>query len=570
MIQSTIRAFQSILSTFEFLPRDSSTFSENFAIKRFQKKFQVPDPNVTSRLHQQCWSDWIVQDGSLPQILRPSREWYIARSKLQQLRPLTQIEDPPFPKGSEFEPTRGRNSIEARLARSRWTVTADAFDAFVELTSQVRALKVAVKRRYLRYCRKNKVTLHPKSWRGLKWLGLTKEQAAEEIWRYKVYCVTTIVNGSRFSTVPKNNDKRRPINVEPFGNMLLQRSMGQHLRRELRRVFDVDLDTLAHVHRIRIRDVDGIATVDLANASDSVSWELVKFMLPPKLFAQLELYRSAFVYGLDGCYHLTKKFSSMGNGFTFELMTLILTAVCRSLDPTATVFGDDIIIRRESYQRLVALLEEVGFSVNLDKSFHDGDFRESCGANYHRHEGYIESYDFLWPESIGDCMMIWNKVVRLANVYPSFQRLHAALARALPRPLHGGPSDWSEIPYEELLMSGDPRMKHSPVEFPPFFVTQKCNGQKPLRPQHLAVVSGWGYPSKWVSLVPGFTYVEDVVTPSTRVLGSWQWAKFFAYLRAGRVTKDVDNFRGEWTKCWFVKTRHWYVRANAECFRNGR
>jgi len=47
------------------------------------------------------------------------------------------------------------------------------------------------------------------------------------------------------------------------------------------------------------------------------------------------------------------------------------------------VFGDDIICVAESYSLVVHLLGLLGFRVNQHKSFNNGPFRESCGADYY-------------------------------------------------------------------------------------------------------------------------------------------------------------------------------------------
>jgi len=90
-------------------------------------------------------------------------------------------------------------------------------------------------------------------------------------------------------------------------------------------------------------------------------------------------------------YHL-EKFSSMGNGFTFELETLIFSAavsavyemkglVC-TFGVDASVYGDDIIVRTEAAADVIAALKYIGFTTNSDKTFLNGYFRESCGGDY--------------------------------------------------------------------------------------------------------------------------------------------------------------------------------------------
>ena len=72
--------------------------------------------------------------------------------------------------------------------------------------------------------------------------------------------------------------------------------------------------------------------------------------------------------------------SSMGNGFTFELMSLILLGVTRFYSANSSVFGDDIIVPLDVAPEVVEAITGLGFLVNKRKSFFDGITRESCGA----------------------------------------------------------------------------------------------------------------------------------------------------------------------------------------------
>jgi hypothetical protein len=98
----------------------------------------------------------------------------------------------------------------------------------------------------------------------------------------------------------------------------------------------------------------------------------------------LDAHRSARVRLPDGSISYMEKFSSMGNGFTFELETLIFWALARSVcgrQETVSVYGDDVIlpsVRLESYRQLCGYC---GLTLNSKKSFNSGYFRESCGAH---------------------------------------------------------------------------------------------------------------------------------------------------------------------------------------------
>lgn len=276
----------------------------------------------------------------------------------------------------------------------------------------------------------------------------------------------------------------------------------------------------------------------------------------------LDSSRSSMIYGLDGNHHLLSKISPMGNGFTFELMSLILASVCRVLDGDSSVFGDDIIIATDQAERLKELLTEVGLQVNNDKSFTSGPFRESCGGNYHKDEGYIESYDFKWPTSIGDCVVIWNKLVRLSKRYESFRLLYNSVYRTIPAALHGGPSYFFEnCGVLDLVGLSGFRSEEPLVNFPLYFVTKRVNGKSP--PKHIEQkLMKIHQDPKLFRLVPGFEFKSELRTPSLKDLSPRRnWAKYEMYLDSGRVAKDTIRDSGEWCQIWFVKSDSQSYRA---------
>jgi hypothetical protein len=77
----------------------------------------------------------------------------------------------------------------------------------------------------------------------------------------------------------------------------------------------------------------------------------------------------------------------MGNGFTFELESLIFASLAFAAGAgddgrTFTVFGDDIIVQTDVAAEVLALLRYCGFETNDRKTFVKGPFRESCGGDY--------------------------------------------------------------------------------------------------------------------------------------------------------------------------------------------
>lgn len=191
--------------------------------------------------------------------------------------------------------------------------------------------------------------------------------------------------------VPKTARCSRTIAVEPLGNSFVQKGVDVYLRERLKYVSGVDLtsqktnQTLAYCGSLG--GYDPYVTIDLSSASDSISIELVRDLLPFEWFTFLNELRSPS-YLLDGTEHPYNKFCSMGNGFCFPLETAIFTAVCHTAckvtgnDDDFSVYGDDIIVRQSCALFVLELLKALGFAINPDKTFLFGPFRESCGEDY--------------------------------------------------------------------------------------------------------------------------------------------------------------------------------------------
>lgn len=194
------------------------------------------------------------------------------------------------------------------------------------------------------------------------------------------------VRGNRFTSVPKDSTKNRGICIEPSLNLWFQLSVGSYIRQRLKWKRGICLDSGQDVHR-RIACISSLSgefgTLDLSNASDTICRNLVRLLLPDDWFALLDDLRSPYTF-IEGKWVRLEKFSSMGNGFTFELETLIFYAICTVMSDyqECWCYGDDMIVPTSSFRDVVAALEFFGFEVNRKKSFGDGPFRESCGGDY--------------------------------------------------------------------------------------------------------------------------------------------------------------------------------------------
>lgn len=205
-----------------------------------------------------------------------------------------------------------------------------------------------------------------------------------------------LVRGNRFTSVPKDSGKNRGICVEPGINLALQLPVGAVLKR---RLLDAGIDLKngqgKHRNLARFASIWGShATIDLSNASDTICKNLVKLLLPSAWHDLLMDLRSPMTY-VDGKWVSLEKFSSMGNGFTFELETLIFLSIASAAISSQggnandliksgdlCVYGDDIIVPTEYGHRVVELLRFFGFTPNGGKTFLSGPFRESCGGDF--------------------------------------------------------------------------------------------------------------------------------------------------------------------------------------------
>lgn len=195
--------------------------------------------------------------------------------------------------------------------------------------------------------------------------------------------------------VPKTSETSRTICRGPVFNMVLQKGVASYLKNCLKHSGLVINETPeAHATYVEYGSVyGGISTIDLSSASDTISYEFVKFMFDGSadtrevfdIMCDLRLSKTISPYGT---FELNK-FSAMGNGFTFELETLLFYCLGLAVKKIfgrkrdiVSSFGDDIIVSNHLSSHLIRTLVFSGFSVNTDKTFLTGSFFESCGEDY--------------------------------------------------------------------------------------------------------------------------------------------------------------------------------------------
>lgn len=204
---------------------------------------------------------------------------------------------------------------------------------------------------------------------------------------------------ARLLLVPKDSRGPRVISCEPKELMYLQQGVAQ----DLMDFIESHNFTSGHVNFER-QDINGrlalessyshsMATLDLSDASDRVSVELVRYLFPHHVVKKWLALRSTATSLPDGRTIPLCKFAPMGSALCFPVESLCFWAIAvgtiwystgdlqRALS-AVYVYGDDIIVDDKFAADLMKNLEYAGLKVNVGKSFMgDHPFRESCGVD---------------------------------------------------------------------------------------------------------------------------------------------------------------------------------------------
>lgn len=276
--------------------------------------------------------------------------------------------------------------------------------------------------------------------------------------------VLRVTEHSRYETVPKNDIIDRSIGIEPTMNVFLQLGVDGVIRRNLKFRWGINLNSQYRNQDLARRSslTGEDATVDLKGASDTVAIMAAKLLLPSAWFDLMMDLRTAnmtvpkkFTGGKVDTVLKLEKISSMGNGFTFVLESLIFTAIARcamrrsGVKGNLSVYGDDIILPVGAVVELYNLLDLFGFMVNKEKSFIAGPFRESCGVDC---LNGINIRPFFLKEPVVDVTDIWyihNSLYELERRLPwyweiSYQETRRWLRTFIPqqfKSLWGPPSE---------------------------------------------------------------------------------------------------------------------------------
>jgi len=195
---------------------------------------------------------------------------------------------------------------------------------------------------------------------------------------------------TKIAEVPKSIKCNRIVSSEPAMRMFSQLAVADDLSDQLHRVFagHVSLHDAEQHNEFLLRR--GACSIDLSDASDHVSVDLVELLLP-QLWPVLARVRSQEARFPDGTAVRLRTLAPMGSGITFPVLTLVNLAISEfvkreliadGVDPRLLWYhwyGDDGIVPLIMYDPVVELQTACGLLVNRAKSCCTGVYRESCG-----------------------------------------------------------------------------------------------------------------------------------------------------------------------------------------------
>lgn len=302
--------------------------------------------------------------------------------------------------------------------------------------------------------------------------------------------------------VPKDSRGPRLISCEPLSFQWIQGGLNKALVSHiescpLTRGLVNFTDQTVNQNLALAASRDGaMATLDLKEASDRVSTQLVERIWPARLVPYLLATRSERTLIPEG--HRENfgddvtllKFAPMGSSLCFPVLALTLWAIVTALtllsrqsdvhwyeerlvsdspvssvrDCRVHVYGDDLIVPTSSAESVLAFLPKVGLKVNTDKSFYSPSsrFRESCGMDAFNgiqvtplrlKELYTSSRAHMSGNAYASYVALANAFFR-RGYWNTYDYLRRGIEKAMGRPIPHG-VDTTAYP---CIIVDDPRV----------------------------------------------------------------------------------------------------------------
>jgi hypothetical protein len=222
--------------------------------------------------------------------------------------------------------------------------------------------------------------------------------------------------------VPKGVNKKRVVSKEPTLHQFFQGRIGQMLDLHFQRHPEMRIslhDQTRNQALAKEGSKSGIfSTIDMSNASDSVTLTLVKklFVNQQRLLRALLWCRTEQVE-ISGKIITLEKFAPMGAGDCFPIECIVFSACVAAVlrrhksRLLFVVYGDDLVVPSKYYEEIIKFLQLMHFQVNVEKSFNgNGGFTESCGS------------ECLWGYDVDPMRLSrqWNIIDRVSGQYAYF------------------------------------------------------------------------------------------------------------------------------------------------------
>lgn len=447
---------------------DADSIIASVVADRYVRKFEKPSMDDERHLRRKCTQGWIdFENTHLTDFeTRVSRDQSTSRAIIRARKLIKEwlqpkaahlksfwsyIEDAPleFGPGESFNGQQGDTSVFSKILPSMIFPVGTVSVENAALAAYFIAANKATRTQYVGFLKRKDKRKYPSEpctasikeayerFSGLHREGgvsndifyVARRIYSEIFFAYPIdHKDSLVMRGSRGSSVYKDSEKRRFINIECLWDSVIQKTVGWAIRQCLKFNARIDLDDGQAYHRFLISR--SVTTIDESNASDSIVHLLLKKVLSfdKRLVSLIDTSRASFVlldedvptqrgtFSHQKSWYEIKKTSSMGNGYTFELLSLILGALVRYHDSDGSVYGDDIICSNEAAINIIEDITAAGFIVNQKKSFINKPFRESCGAFYLEGRGYITCFDIKWCHNVHDVITVVNKLGRIISL----------------------------------------------------------------------------------------------------------------------------------------------------------
>jgi len=283
--------------------------------------------------------------------------------------------------------------------------------------------------------------------------------------------VTNTDHSARVLLVPKDSRGPRLISCEPVDYQWVQQGLRQAIYRlveshDLTRFNVFFTDQGPNQRAALLGSTHGrYATLDLKEASDRVSLDLVHLLFPEHLHRFLDCSRSLSTVLPDGEKLVLKKYAPMGSALCFPIMALtiwaLLTASAHNADTSEKesilVYGDDVIVPTARAESAINILEEFGLKINHSKSCIQGFFRESCGVDAFKGIDVTPvRFRTVWKESPSP--EVYASYIAYANSFYDKQCYHTyeEIVRGLVAVYGPIPDEYMQVACPSLRVSPTP------------------------------------------------------------------------------------------------------------------